>query len=148
MTSKPATRPNPPDRADFKVFESIQTRWADNDVYDHVNNVEYYGFFDTAVNHALMRAQLLDFKEGNTIGLVVHSGCKYFSSIAFPDVIEVGLRVSHIGNSSVKFDLAIFKAGETTAAAEGFFVHVYVDRQTRRPKPVPVFWRAQFERWR
>ena len=138
-----AERQAPARRADFKQFEPIETRWADNDVYGHVNNVVYYGFFDTAVNRRLARAGL----HGETIGLVVETGCRYHAATAFPDALEAGVKVARIGSSSVRYEIAIFKAGEDTAAAEGFFVHVYVDRQTRRPKPLPEAWRSELEGW-
>lgn len=134
-------------RADFSTFEPIETRWADNDVYGHVNNVVYYGFFDTAVNRRLARAGLLDIERGETIGLVVETGCRYHAPTAFPDALEAGVKVARIGTSSVRYELAIFKAGEDTAVAEGFFVHVYVDRETRRPKPLSDAWRETLGRW-
>ena len=142
MTDRPRAT-----RTDFKTFEPIETRWADNDVYGHVNNVVYYGFFDTAVNRRLAKAGLLDIEHGDTIGLVVETGCRYHAATAFPDQLEAGVRVARIGSSSVRYEIAIFKAGEASAAAEGFFVHVYVDRQTRRPKPLPDAWRAELESW-
>jgi len=134
-------------RADFTQFEPIETRWADNDVYGHINNVVYYGFFDTVVNRRLARAGLLDIEGGDTIGLVVETGCRYHAATAFPDQLDAGIRVARIGSSSVRYELAIFKQGENQAAAEGFFVHVYVDRQTRRPKPLPQNWRDVLEAW-
>lgn len=134
-------------RADFSVFEPIETRWADNDVYGHVNNVVYYGFFDTAVNRRLARAGLLDIEHGETIGLVVETGCRYHAATAFPDALEAGVKVARTGTSSVRYELAIFKAGEDAAAAEGFFVHVYVDRETRRPKPLSDRWRETLQSW-
>ena len=143
-----AERQAPARRADFKQFEPLETRWADNDVYGHVNNVVYYGFFDTAVNRRLAKAGLLDIEQGETIGLVVETGCRYHAATAFPDPLEAGVRVARIGSSSVRYEIAIFKHGEDSAAAEGFFVHVYVDRQTRRPKPLPDAWRAELEGWR
>ena len=141
-------RQAPAARADFTVFEPIETRWADNDVYGHINNVVYYSFFDTAVNRRLAHAGLLDIEQGDTIGLVVETGCRYNAATAFPDILEAGVRVTRVGTSSVRYELAIFRQGEDTAAAEGFFVHVYVDRQTRRPKPLPKAWREVLERWR
>jgi acyl-CoA thioester hydrolase len=134
-------------RADFAAFEPIETRWADNDAYGHVNNVVYYGFFDTAVNRRLARAGLLDIEQGETIGLVVETGCRYHAPAAFPDALEAGVKVARLGTSSVRYELAIFKAGEDQAVAEGFFVHVYVDRQTRRPKPLNERWRETLESW-
>ncbi|MFP4519801.1 MAG: acyl-CoA thioesterase [Oceanicaulis sp.] len=135
-------------RADFSVFEPIETRWADNDVYGHVNNVVYYGFFDTAVNRRLARSGLLDIERGDTIGLVVETGCRYHAPAAFPDALEAGVKVARIGSSSVRYELAIFRAGANDAVAEGFFVHVYVDRRTRRPKPLTDRWRGTLAGWR
>jgi acyl-CoA thioester hydrolase len=140
-------RPARPVRADFPVFEPIETRWADNDAYGHVNNVVFYAFFDTAVNRRLARAGLLDITGGATIGLVVETGCRYHASAAFPEALEAGLRVARIGTSSVRYELAIFRAGEDAAIADGFFIHVYVDRETRRPKPLPEHWRAVLAEW-
>lgn len=143
MTDRPAR----PVRADYPVFEPIETRWADNDAYGHVNNVVFYAFFDTAVNRRLARAGLLDITGGETIGLVVETGCRYHASAAFPEPLEAGVRVARIGTSSVRYELAIFRAGEDAAIAEGFFVHVYVDRQTRRPRPLDARWRAVLAEW-
>lgn len=123
------------------MFEPIETRWADNDVYGHINNVTYYAFFDTAVNRWLAHADLLDIETGPHIGLVVETGCQYFAPAAFPDGLEAGIRVARIGNSSVRYEIAIFKTGEDKALASGFFVHVYVDRQTRRPAVISQYWR-------
>jgi acyl-CoA thioester hydrolase len=142
MTDRPRAT-----RADFSVFEPIETRWADNDAYGHVNNVVYYGFFDTAVNRRLARAGLLDIEAGQTIGLVVETGCRYHAPAAFPDALDAGVKVARIGTSSVRYELAIFKAGDEAALAEGFFVHVYVDRTTRRPKPLDARWREVLEAW-
>lgn len=141
------TRPTPPARSAFAVFEPIETRWADNDVYGHINNVAYYGYFDTAVNRRLAAAGLLDILGGETIGLVVETGCKFFAPAAFPEALEAGLRVAKIGTSSVRYELGIFKAGEDAAIAEGHFIHVYVDREGRRPAPLPEAWRAVLSGW-
>jgi len=130
-------RPQAGRRADFPHFHPIQTRWMDNDVYGHVNNVVYYSWFDTAVNHYLVAQGVLDIEHGAVIGLVIETRCNYFASVAFPEQIEVGVRVAHLGRSSVRYELGIFKAGEDTAAAQGHFVHVYVDRQSRRPVTLP-----------
>lgn len=123
-------------RKDYKYFEPITTRWMDNDVYGHVNNVVYYSYFDTAVNNYLISRGVLNISESERIGLVVETQCRYFSSIAFPDQVHVGLRVGHLGNSSVRYELGIFRNDEDTAAAQGHFVHVYVDRATNRPAPL------------
>lgn len=135
-------------RNDYKHFLPLQTRWADNDLYGHVNNVAYYGYFDTIVNEYLIGAGALDIHDGAVIGLVVETGCNYFAALEFPQKLEGGLRVAHIGNSSVRYELAIFKSGETTPAAEGHFVHVYVDRQTRRPVSLPDEFKQALERIR
>ena len=122
-------------RADYRRFEPIETRWSDNDVYGHVNNVVYYAWFDTAVNRMLIAEGLLDIHGGkDSIGLVVETGCRYFASTAFPDAITAGIRVAKLGTSSVRYQIGLFKGDEDEAAAVGFFVHVYVDRETRRPK--------------
>lgn len=133
-------------RAAYKHFLLLQTRWADNDVYGHVNNVAYYGYFDTIVNDYLIAAGALDIHQGSIIGLVVETGCKYFAPLEFPQKLEGALRVAKIGNSSVRYELAIFKAGDDRPAAEGFFVHVYVDRATRRPVCLPDDLRRTLER--
>ncbi|WP_375740483.1 acyl-CoA thioesterase [Pseudomonas boanensis] len=129
-------------RADYRYFQPITTRWHDNDLYGHVNNVVYYGFFDSAVNTYLIERGGLDIHEGGVVGFVVSSSCDYFSSIAFPDRIEVGLRVGKLGNSSVQYELAIFKQGEGEACAAGRFVHVFVDRDSNRPVAIPEPLRA------
>ena len=133
-------------RAAYKHFLPLQTRWADNDIYGHVNNVAYYGYFDTIVNEYLIGAGALDIHGGAVIGLVVETGCKYFAPLEFPQKLEGALRVAKIGTSSVRYELAIFKAGEEAPAAEGHFVHVYVDRETRRPAPLPAAFRAALEK--
>lgn len=132
-------------RADYAAFRSITTRWADNDVYGHVNNVVYYSWFDTAVNAHLIEAGVLDIHGGAVIGLVVETGCRYAAPLAFPQTIEAGIRAAHIGTSSVRYEVGLFAEGEAEAAAEGFFIHVYVDRETRRPVPLPAGLRAALE---
>jgi acyl-CoA thioester hydrolase len=124
----------------------ITTRWHDNDVYGHVNNVVYYSFFDSAVNTYLIEAGGLDIHTGEVVGFVVSSSCDYFASIAFPERIEVGLRVGKLGNSSVQYELAIFKHGEEQACAAGRFVHVFVDRDSNRPVSIPESLRAALAR--
>jgi acyl-CoA thioester hydrolase len=131
------SRPQPRTRADFSLFLPISTRWMDNDVYGHINNVTYYSFFDTAVNRYLMECGVLDIAHSTVIGLVVETGCHYFSSLSFPDDIEAGISLAHIGNTSVRYEIGIFKKGEELTAAHGHFVHVYVDKDTRRPVPLP-----------
>jgi acyl-CoA thioester hydrolase len=125
-------------RDEYRHFTSLTTRWADNDAYGHLNNVVYYSLFDTAVNAALIEAGLLDVEHSPVVGLVAETGCRYFAALAFPDAVEAGLRVASIGRSSVRYEIAIFKAGAREAAAQGHFVHVYVDRQTRRPVALPA----------
>lgn len=135
---------NPPQhlRRDYRHFQPITTRWHDNDLYGHVNNVTYYSYFDSAVNAYLIEVGGLDIHQGEVVGFVVSSSCDYFASIAFPERIEVGLRVARLGNSSVQYELAVFKAGEEEACAAGRFVHVFVDRQNNRPVPIPARLRA------
>ena len=129
-------------RAAYPRLVPLTTRWGDNDVYGHVNNVVYYAFFDTAVNGLLVEAGALDIARSPVIGLVVETGCRYFASLAFPDRITAGVRVAHLGRSSVRYEIAIFREDEPEAAAQGHFVHVYVDRDTRRPVPLPDRLRA------
>ena len=117
----------------FSVFSTITTRWFDNDVYGHMNNTVHYQLFDTAVNGYLMEHGLLDFKSGPTVFLVVETGCKYFGELAFPDVISAGIRVKKLGSSSVIYEVGLFRGHEDEASAEGHFVHVNVDRETRQP---------------
>lgn len=142
------SRVQPPQRASYPVFRSIGTRWMDNDVYGHVNNVVYYSWFDTAVNAYLIESGALDIHTGQTIGLVVQTQCDYFASLAFPEQVEAGIRVARIGSSSVRYEVGLFAARAATAAAAGHFVHVYVDRATRRPAPLPAPLRAALERLR
>lgn len=132
-------------RRDYKHFQPITTRWHDNDIYGHVNNVVYYGFFDTAVNNYLIQQGGLDIQDGDIVGFVVSSACDYFASIAYPDLIEVGLRVAKLGNSSVQYELAIFRGGEQEASAAGRFVHVFVERASNRPTAIPGRLRAALE---
>jgi acyl-CoA thioester hydrolase len=132
------SKPTPTTRADYAHFLAISTRWADNDVYGHINNVVYYSYFDTVVNEYLLRHGVLDFAEGETIGLVVETRCNFFAPVVFPDRIDAGLRVERLGNTSVRYEVAIFAEGSDTAAAQGHFVHVYVDRVTRRPVALPA----------
>ncbi len=129
----------------YPRFRQMTTRWMDNDVYGHVNNVIYYSFFDTAVNATLIDEGLLDLQTSPVIGLVVETGCTYATALSFPDVVDAGIRVAKIGTSSVRYEVGLFKAGEDLAAAEGYFVHVYVDATTRRPTPVASDLRAFLE---
>jgi acyl-CoA thioester hydrolase len=127
-----------PTRADYAVLRHITTRWSDNDVYGHVNNVVYYSWFDTAVNAYLIEQGALDIHAGSTIGLVVETHCNYYAPLAFPQTIEAGIRVGRIGNSSVRYEIALFAENSLDAAANGHFVHVYVDKITRRPTALPA----------
>jgi len=136
------TRTPPPSRADFRTFRSLQTRWADNDIYGHMNNVVHYQLFDTAINHWLIEAGLLDPLGGAIVGLVVETGCRYHAEAMFPDRITAGIRVDRLGGSSVTYGIGLFRNDEETAFADGRFVHVYVDRDTRRPQQLPETWRA------
>ena len=111
----------------------MNTRWNDNDIYGHLNNVIYYELFDTAVNKWLIKNNLIDIKNGNNIGLIVHSGCNYFSSFKYPEDIEAGIRVTKIGNSSVRYEVGLFKPNDDLASADGFFIHVYVNRVSKKP---------------
>jgi acyl-CoA thioester hydrolase len=129
-------------RDGYRVFRSIPTRWMDNDVYGHVNNVAYYSYFDTAVNGWLIEATGTDIRALPAIGVVVETGCRYFSEVSFPDVLELGLGLERLGNSSVVYRLGLFRQGQPLASAVGRFVHVYVDAVTRRPVPVPPAIRA------
>lgn len=139
MSSATTTRPQPESRSAFKVFRRIDTRWMDNDVYGHVNNVVYYSWFDTAVNAHLIEQGALDIHHGDTIGLVIETHCNYFAPLAFPQTIDVGIRVAKLGGSSVRYEIGLFAQGEDLCAARGHFVHVYVDKENRRPvKALPL----------
>lgn len=138
-------RPQPLTRAAFPHFFEIQTRWMDNDIYGHVNNAVYYSYFDTTVNRYLIDTGVLDLQSGPIIGLAVETACSYFKEIAFPDKISSGLRVTHIGRTSVRFEVALFRNDDTLAAAQGHFVHVYVDRTTRQPAELPPLMRRQLK---
>ena len=127
---EPTTRP------DYRAFRRIPTRWMDNDVYGHINNVVHYSLFDTAVNGWLVDRGVLDFAGGEQVGLVVETGCRYFAEMAFPDVVTAGIRVTRLGTSSVRYEVGLFRNDEARASAEGHFIHVYVDRTTRRPAPL------------
>ena len=140
------TVPTPLRRADFPHHLPIDTRWSDNDAYGHLNNVVFYSYFDTAVNHYLITHGVLDIDTSPVIGLVVETGCNYFASAAFPEKLEAGLRVASLGNSSVRYEIALFREGIDTAIAQGHFVHVYVGRETRRPVRVPVQLREALSR--
>ncbi|ENX15252.1 hypothetical protein F895_01798 [Acinetobacter sp. CIP 64.2] len=131
------TKPVLKTREQFKFFLPIQTRWSDNDLYGHVNNVTYYSYFDTAANALLIQQTGFDIHRSESIGLVVDSACSFFQELSFPEMIEVGVAIGKIGNSSLRYELAIFKHGQQQAAAQGHFVHVFVDRETRKSIPIP-----------
>ena len=131
------SKQQPHQRADYRAFSKITTRWMDNDVYGHVNNVVYYSYFDTAVNGFLVDQGVLDFREGETVGLVVETGCQFFSPLAFPDRVTAGIRVARVGTSSVRYEVGLFVNDSYIAAAQGHFIHVYVDAQDHRPRALP-----------
>ncbi|HZR34966.1 MAG TPA: thioesterase family protein [Nevskia sp.] len=133
-------------RQAYPHFQTITTRWKDNDIYGHVNNVEYYSYFDTVINSYLIREGGLDIHAGGSIGVCAESHCRFLDSLAFPDAVEAGLRVAKLGNSSVRYEIGLFRAGSAQPAAEGWFVHVFVDRAQRRPQPIAGTLRAALER--
>ncbi len=135
-----------PTRTDYRHFVPIATRWMDNDVYGHVNNVVYYAYFDTVINRYLIEEGGLDIARGESIGLCVESHCAYLRPIAFPDVVDAGLRVGHLGRTSARYEIGIFARGSDVPSAHGWFVHVFVDRVTRRPAALPASIRAALER--
>ena len=135
-----------PTRADYRWFQSIPTRWMDNDVYGHVNNVVYYSYFDTVVNKMLIEEGLLDIEHSPTIGLCVESHCAFAAPLVFPETVEAGLRIGRLGNSSVRYEIGLFRAGIEAPAATGHFVHVFVDRITRRPVPLDARARETLSR--
>ena len=141
------TRRGPEPRAAYAAWRPITTRWMDNDVYGHVNNVVYYSFFDTAVNGLLMDAGVLDIHQGEVIGLVVETRCNYFAPIAFPQPVAAGVRVAQLGRSSVRYEIGLYAGDAPECAAAGHFVHVYVDRATRRPVPLPEPLKAVLQSW-
>lgn len=126
----------PSSRNEYIYFSKLGTRWNDNDIYGHMNNIVYYELFDTAVNKWLIKNQLLDIKKGDNIGLIVQSGCNYFSSLGYPEDVDAGIRVTKIGNSSIRYEVGLFQENKQLASAEGFFIHVYVDRSTNKPLPL------------
>ncbi len=138
-------RTPPGRREDYAAFSDITTRWMDNDVYGHINNVVYYSFFDTAVNAMLIARGALDIHGGSVIGLVVETQCRYFAPLAFPEPVVAGMRVARLGSSSVRYEIGLFAGEAEEAAAEGHFVHVYVDRETRRPVALPDALRSALE---
>ena len=132
-------------REDYRHFATLGTRWLDNDVYGHINNVQYYSFFDTAVNRFLIEQGVLDIEKGDVIGLVVETQCNFFASAAFPENIEAGIRVAHLGNSSVRYEIGLFREGRENPIARGHFVHVYVDRADRQPVRLPQKLRSALQ---
>jgi acyl-CoA thioester hydrolase len=143
--SEPSRR-GPEPRSAYAAFRPITTRWMDNDVYGHVNNVVYYSFFDTAVNGLLMDAGVLDIHQGEVIGLVVETQCNYFAPIAFPQAVAAGVRVAQLRRSSVRYEIGLFAGEHAEPVAEGWFVHVFVDRETRTPVPIPPGIRSALDR--
>ncbi len=129
----------------YRHLASIDTRWMDNDAYGHVNNVTYYSFFDTAVNRWLIERGLLEVTTSAAFGIVVETGCRFHASLSFPDRVTAGLRVAHLGNSSVRYEIGLFRNKDESAAATGHFVHVYVDRLTRRPTALPELVRLALQ---
>lgn len=140
MSRKPPAR-----RGDFKVWRAVTTRWADNDAYGHVNNTVYYEWFDSAVNAWMIEQGMLDIRNGDPIALVVETCCTYAAPLAFPQAVEVGLVVALLGRSSIRYRIGVFAAGADSAAAQGEFVHVVVDRATHRPVEIPPGWRQKLE---
>ena len=139
------SRADPRPRSAYRFWRNVPTRWADNDAYGHVNNVVHYAWFDTAVNAWLVEAGLLDIAHGDPIGLVVETRCAYFAPLTFPQAVEVGIAIERLGTSSVTYRLGIFAQGDASAAAEGEFTHVYVDRASRKSRPLPDPWRVKLE---
>ena len=142
---KTVEREAPGVRERYPHFLGIPTRWMDNDVYGHVNNVVYYSYFDTVVNEYLIRSGVLDIEKSQVIGLVVETQCRYFAPITFPDEVHAGLRVARLGRSSVRYEIGLFKNDDASAAAQGHFVHVYVERESRRATALPEEMRAALE---
>jgi acyl-CoA thioester hydrolase len=138
-------RSAPSSRSAYRVFRAITTRWADNDAYGHMNNVVHYALFDTAVNGWLIDNGLLDLRGGERIGMVVETGCRYFAEAGYPDAISAGIRVARLGTSSVRYEVGLFRNDDPTAFAEGFFVHVYVERATRRPQAMDATLRSALQ---
>jgi acyl-CoA thioester hydrolase len=137
-----AVSPKHETRARYRHWETLQTRWMDNDVYGHVNNVVYYSLFDTVVNGFLIARGVLDIERSEVIGLVVETMCQYHAPLVFPDRIDGGVRVGRLGTSSIRYEIGLFRVGDAAPAATGHFIHVTVDRATRRPAPIPPETRA------
>ena len=141
-----AIKPQAQPRSAYRVFRSMTTRWMDNDAYGHANNVIYYSWFDTAVNAYLIEQGVLDIAHGETIGLVVETQCNYFAPLAFPQTVEAGIRVARLGASSVRYEIGLFAQDAPLTAASGHFIHVYVDKATRRPTPLPLNLKTVLEK--
>jgi acyl-CoA thioester hydrolase len=139
------TRPPPATRGDFCVWQRLSTRWADNDAYGHVNNTVYYQWFDSVVNAWLVSQGLLDIAAGDPIAVVAETRCAYAAPVTFPEAVEVGLAVAELGTSSIRYRIGVFRTGSDAAAAQGEFVHVVVDRASRRPVPIPDAWRTKLQ---
>jgi acyl-CoA thioester hydrolase len=133
------------ERSEYQHFSFIGSRWKDNDTYGHVNNVEYYSYFDTAINRYLIESGGLDIHAGSVIGICAESHCKFLAELSFPETVEVGLRVEHLGTTSVRYGIGLFREGSIHAVAEGWFVHVFVDRSTRRPSSLTSALRTALE---
>ena len=140
------TKEKHPNREKFGFFVDIPTRWMDSDVYGHVNNVQYYSYIDTAVNMHLVKKIMLDPNTAPVFGVVAETGCKYFREIRHPDIVEVGIRVTRLGNSSVTYQVALFRRSDESLVALGHFVHVYVDRKTRKPRTIPDAFRKELNK--
>lgn len=134
-----------PQRDDFPRFLAIPTRWMDNDIYGHVNNVVYYSYFDTVINEFLINHGSLDIAAGAAIGLCVESKCQFHRELTFPETVDAGLRVAKLGTSSVRYEIGLFSQQEPSPAATGYFVHVFVDRKSRKPMPIPAAIRGALE---
>ncbi len=140
------SRPEPSRRCDYPHFHAIATRWMDNDLYGHVNNVVYYSYFDTIINEYLIREAGLDIQAGAVIGVCAESSCRFMAAFSFPEAIHCGLKVAQLGKRSVRYEIGLFKAGAATAAAEGSFVHVFVARRTMLPVEIPAGLRTALEK--
>ena len=146
--SSPPPAPATETRDRYRHFAPLQTRWSDNDIYGHVNNVTYYAYFDTVINCYLIEKGGLDISGGDTVGFAVETACRFLKPLAYPEALEAGLRVGHLGRSSARYEVGIFRRGERKAAAAGHFVHVFVDRKTGRPTSLPARIRRALERIR
>jgi acyl-CoA thioester hydrolase len=136
LTSSTDARPLDYSRGDYRYWQQVSTRWVDNDAYGHINNAVYFSYIDSVVNQFLIEHQLLDIEKSEAIGLVAQSQCRFFQSLSYPGTVDCGLRVTHLGNTSVSYEVGMFAQGKETAAAVGGFTHVFVDRSQRRPRPL------------